>query len=100
MKKAIAVLIIVLSLFSLVVCTPADNKTSAEAKSTAPENASKLDDSSNRVVIYSGAEEYRNEYFMKRLKEQFPEYEKTFKCYFVKPDDGARFVYRTRISRI
>lgn len=24
--------------------------------------------------------------------EQFPEYEKTFKCYFVKPDDGARFV--------
>ena len=75
MKKAIAVLIIVLSLFSLVVCTPADNKTSAEAKSTAPENASKLDDSSNRVVIYSGAEEYRNEYFMKRLKEQFPEYD-------------------------
>ena len=23
---------------------------------------------------------------------RFPEYEKTFKCYFVKPDDGARFV--------
>lgn len=23
---------------------------------------------------------------------QFPEYEKTFKCFFVKPDDGARFV--------
>ena len=29
----------------------------------------------NRVVIYSGAEEYRNEYFMKRLKEQFPAYD-------------------------
>ena len=27
-----------------------------------------------------------------RYLEQFPEYEKTFKCYFVKPDDGARFV--------
>lgn len=24
--------------------------------------------------------------------EQFPEYEKTFKCYFVQPDDGARFI--------
>jgi len=36
-----------------------------------------LDDSSNRVVIYSGAEEYRNEYFMKRLKEQFPDYDIT-----------------------
>lgn len=27
-----------------------------------------------------------------RYLEQFPEYEKTFQCYFVKPDDGARFV--------
>ena len=27
-----------------------------------------------------------------RYLEQFPEYEKTVKCYFVKPDDGARFV--------
>ena len=27
-----------------------------------------------------------------RYLEQFPEYEKTFKCYFVKPDNGARFV--------
>ena len=26
-----------------------------------------------------------------RYLEQFPEYENTFKCYFVKPDDGARF---------
>jgi len=24
--------------------------------------------------------------------EQFPEYEKTFKVFWVKPDDGARFV--------
>ena len=28
----------------------------------------------------------------KRYLEQFPEYEETFKVYFVKPDDGARFV--------
>ena len=27
-----------------------------------------------------------------RYLEQFPEYENTFKCYFVKPADGARFV--------
>lgn len=31
----------------------------------------------NRVVIYSGAEEYRNEYFYKRLTEQFPDYDIT-----------------------
>lgn len=42
---------------------------------TAPEANTELDDSDNRVVIYSGAEEYRNEYFMKRLTEQFPEYD-------------------------
>lgn len=28
----------------------------------------------------------------RRYLEQFPEYEETFKVYFVKPDDGARFV--------
>ena len=27
-----------------------------------------------------------------RYLDQFPEYEKTFQCFFVKPDDGARFV--------
>lgn len=29
----------------------------------------------NRVVIYSSCEDYRNEYFAKRLKEQFPDYD-------------------------
>ncbi len=29
----------------------------------------------NKVVIYSSAEDYRNEYFQKRLNEQFPDYE-------------------------
>lgn len=32
-------------------------------------------DAANQVVIYSGAEEYRNEYFTKRLNEQFPDYD-------------------------
>lgn len=31
-------------------------------------------DKDNNVLIYSSAEEYRNEYFLKRLQEQFPEY--------------------------
>lgn len=29
----------------------------------------------NRVLIYSGAEEFRNEYFLKRLNEEFPTYD-------------------------
>lgn len=41
----------------------------------APKHAEKMDNSSNRVVIYSGAEEYRNAYFQERLVEQFPEYD-------------------------
>ena len=28
----------------------------------------------------------------KRYLEEFPEYEKTFQVFWVKPDDGARFV--------
>ena len=44
-------------------------------KFDAPEVPAGLDTSSNKVVIYSGAEEYRNEYFMKRLTEEFPQYE-------------------------
>ena len=43
----------------------------------APEPATDLDDSSNKVVIYSGAEEYRNEYFLKRIEEEFPDYDVT-----------------------
>ncbi len=58
MKKTIAVLLAIVMLFSFAAC------------------ASKKEDSDdNHVVIYSGAEEYRNEYFMKRLKEQFPDYD-------------------------
>ncbi len=43
----------------------------------APEATVELDTSSNKVVIYSGAEEYRNEYFMQRLTEEFPDYDIT-----------------------
>ena len=32
-------------------------------------------DDPNRVVIYSSAEEYRNEYYQKRLEEEFPQYD-------------------------
>ena len=31
----------------------------------------------NQVLIYSSAEEYRNEYFLERLREEFPDYEIT-----------------------
>lgn len=57
-KKSMAVVLLFVCCFSLF----AAGKGESAAKD------------SNRVVIYSGAEEYRNEYFMKRLKEQFPEY--------------------------
>jgi ABC-type thiamine transport system, periplasmic component len=32
-------------------------------------------DTAKTVVIYSSAEDFRNEYFIKRIKEEFPEYE-------------------------
>ena len=62
MKKIIALLIAVIMVFGLAACGngSSNNKEPEESK---------------RVVIYSGAEEYRNEYFLKRLKEQFPDYE-------------------------
>ena len=47
------------------------------AAEPAAEPAAKTDDSSNKVVIYSGAEEYRNEYFLKRINEEFPDYDVT-----------------------
>lgn len=47
----------------------------AQVAPVAPEATVELDESSNKVVIYSGAEEYRNEYFLKRLSEEFPDYD-------------------------
>lgn len=62
MKKSHALLCVILAvliIFSQAGCS--SNKSSSS------------DD--NKVVIYSGAEEYRNEYFAKRLNEQFPDYD-------------------------
>lgn len=56
-KKSVAVVLLILCCFALF---------AAGKGESAKEN--------NRVVIYSGAEEYRNEYFLKRLNEQFPDY--------------------------
>lgn len=93
MKKMIAFLLVLASLLSLAACgtanTPAveEKPAAAASETTEPEanettepetsETTELDASSNKVVIYSGAEEYRNEYFLKRLNEQFPDYDIT-----------------------
>lgn len=65
MKKSCKMIVVLLSLVAvmmgLVACGSNEDK----------------DADSKRVVIYSGAEEYRNEYFLKRIKEQFPDYDVT-----------------------
>lgn len=71
MKRFLSVLLLLVMLLSLAPAAFADGSTF-----TAPETAG-LDDSSKRVIIYSGAEEYRHEYFMQRLKETFPDYDIT-----------------------
>ncbi|MBQ2030754.1 MAG: extracellular solute-binding protein [Lachnospiraceae bacterium] len=59
MKLMLSMLMVVMTMLALCACGKSDDK------------------DSNKVVIYSGAEEYRNEYFLKRLKEQFPDYDIT-----------------------
>ncbi len=75
MKKLFAVLLIMTLVLSCVagVCAEGVSGKTFEAPAM-PEG---LDDSSNKVVIYSGAEEYRNEYFLKRINEAFPDYDVT-----------------------
>ena len=58
-RRVLIVLLVLLTCFTLFAA--------GKAESSSKDN--------NKVVIYSGAEEYRNEYFMKRLKEQFPSYD-------------------------
>lgn len=41
----------------------------------APADRNILDTENKKVIIYSGAEDYRNSYYLKRLKEQFPSYD-------------------------
>ena len=72
MRKVFSFLLV----FSLILCVSVYALADAP-KFTAPAATGELDTSSNKVVIYSGAEEYRNEYFMQRLTEQFPNYDIT-----------------------
>lgn len=65
MKKILALFLIVIMVFSLIACSNGSQK------------AGNGELSDNKVIIYSGAEEYRNEYFMKRLTEEFPDYDIT-----------------------
>ena len=72
MKKAIAFILITVLVCSISFVL-AENP-QIESGFVAPD-VSGLEEGSTRVVIYSGAEEYRNEYFAKRLAEQFPDYD-------------------------
>lgn len=76
MKKAFTILVALITILSLMTVSLAESTLSG-TKFPVPEASGELDTSSNKVVIYSGAEEYRNEYFMKRLKEEFPDYDIT-----------------------
>ncbi len=71
MKKALSILMAVMMILA---AGSASAEVSGKTFAT-PEEPADLDTSSNKVVIYSGAEEYRNEYFLKRLNETFPDYE-------------------------
>ena len=66
-----------ISLMLVLVLTACGTATAEETKTQTVPDTANLDDSSNKVVIYSGAEEYRNEYFLKRLNEEFPDYDIT-----------------------
>lgn len=70
MKKAFAFVIIISLMFVLTACGMAN-------KSVGKEESRQVETTDNHVIIYSGAEEYRNEYFQKRLNEKFPDYEIT-----------------------
>ena len=69
MKKLISWMLLAVLLL------PAVFAAADEARFSAPALSENLDTSSNKVVIYSGAEEYRNEYFMQELKKRFPDYD-------------------------
>ena len=73
MKKTLAILLAVFLVLALTACG-SSNQGSAPANTTTP---NEQDGSDNKVVIYSGAEEFRNEYFLKRIKEEFPSYDVT-----------------------
>lgn len=66
MNKFLLIINLILC-FSLLGCS--------NQKNTAAVEQAVVGNKENRVVIYSSAESYRNEYFVKKLKEQFPKYE-------------------------
>lgn len=76
MKRTIIILLVLLLSLCAIVVSTAENALSGKVF-IAPDRKDDLDKSSNEVVIYSGAEEYRNEYFLKRLNEEFPDYDIT-----------------------
>lgn len=70
MKKKTNILLVVLLIVMLLMTacgSASDGGNGSDGEST----------ESNRVVIYSGAEEYRNEYFLNRINEEFPDYDVT-----------------------
>ncbi len=69
MKKTAAALLACMSMISAAACAYADGP-----KTPAAPEATESGASGSRVVIYSGAEDYRNEYFLQRLNEEFPDY--------------------------
>ena len=77
MKKVLALLLVFLTVASLTACSPTSEPKSETNASSAPVDNSAAESAGNKVVIYSGAEEYRNEYFLKRLNEEFPDYDIT-----------------------
>ncbi len=73
MKKALSILLAAMMILAAGI---ASAEVSGKTFAT-PEEPADLNTESNKVVIYSGAEEYRNEYFLQRLNETFPDYEIT-----------------------
>ena len=63
MKKALSILMAVMMILAAGI---ASAEVSGKTFAT-PEEPADLNTESNKVVIYSGAEEYRNEYFLQRL---------------------------------
>ena len=69
--KALGLLLVAAVLVITTACGQGGSKDSGNGSGNAAPSGA--DD--NRVVIYSGAEDYRNEYFLKRLNEEFPDYD-------------------------
>ena len=71
LKQIFSILLMMALLVVFEITAVAEGKITPEA----PERTEELDTTSNEVIIYSGAEEYRNAYFLERLTRQFPEYD-------------------------